>query len=79
MAPLQRGAALFPAAALRSDPGMLLTAARFMGPEVLGMGLMAGQLTVRLGVRFVMCWCMWQALVLFAMTCSEALMLICCW
>jgi hypothetical protein len=47
MAPLQRGAALFPAAALRGDPGILLTAARFFGPELLALGLVAGQLTVR--------------------------------
>jgi hypothetical protein len=46
MAPLQRGAALFPAAAIRSDPGLLLTAARFLGPEMLALGLVAGQLTV---------------------------------
>ena len=49
MAPLQRGAALFPAAALRSDPGLLLTAARFFGPELLSLGLVANQLTVCCG------------------------------
>jgi len=49
MAPLQRGAALFPAAAIRSDPGVLLTAARFFGPELLALGLVANQLTVREG------------------------------
>lgn len=47
MAPLQRGAALFPAAALRADPGVLLTAARFFGPELLMLAPVAGQLTVR--------------------------------
>ncbi|WIA20624.1 hypothetical protein OEZ85_005006 [Tetradesmus obliquus] len=45
MAPLQRGAATFPAAAIRSDPGMLLTAARFFGPQLLLTGLVANQLT----------------------------------
>ena len=45
MAPLQRGAALFPAAALRSDPGVIFTAARFFGPELLALGLVANQLT----------------------------------
>lgn len=46
MSPLQRGAALFPAAALRSDPGLLLTAARFFGPELLSLAFVANQLTV---------------------------------
>eukprot|EP00775_Hariotina_reticulata_P007610 gene7610-7812_t len=45
MAPLQRGAALFPAAAIRSDPGVLLTAARFFGPQLMLTGLVAGKLT----------------------------------
>eukprot|EP00882_Tetradesmus_deserticola_P013524 GHRQ01014357.1.p1 GENE.GHRQ01014357.1~~GHRQ01014357.1.p1 ORF type:complete len:420 (+),score=78.47 GHRQ01014357.1:84-1343(+) len=45
MAPLQRGAATFPAAAIRSDPGMLLTAARFFGPQLLLTGLVANKLT----------------------------------
>ncbi|KAF6251044.1 hypothetical protein COO60DRAFT_1645535 [Scenedesmus sp. NREL 46B-D3] len=45
MAPLQRGAATFPAAAIRSDPGMLLTAARFFGPQLLMTGLVADKLT----------------------------------
>jgi hypothetical protein len=46
MAPLQRGAATFPAAALRPDPGVLLTAARCFGPQLLLTGLVANQLTV---------------------------------
>ena len=46
--PLQRGAALFPAAAVRSDPGVILTSARFLGLEMALTGLVAGQLTVRL-------------------------------
>eukprot|EP00878_Enallax_costatus_P013781 GHUV01014413.1.p1 GENE.GHUV01014413.1~~GHUV01014413.1.p1 ORF type:complete len:309 (+),score=68.61 GHUV01014413.1:1918-2844(+) len=45
MAPLQKGAATFPAAAIRSDPGMLLTAARFFGPQLALTGLIAGKLT----------------------------------
>lgn len=45
MKPLQNGAALFPAAAIRSDPGVLLTAARFMGPQLALTGLVAPQLT----------------------------------
>ena len=57
MAPLQRGAALFPAAAIRSDPGALLTAARFVGPQLLLTGLVAGTLTVRMeGRRGVAYW-----------------------
>eukprot|EP00884_Botryococcus_braunii_P008504 jgi/Botrbrau1/17655/Bobra.0166s0083.1 len=44
MEPLQRGAALFPAAALRGDWGALLSVARF-GPALLSMGMMAGKLT----------------------------------
>jgi hypothetical protein len=55
MAPLQRGAALVPAAALRPDPGVLLTAARFFGPELLKLGLVAGQLTVRGARRGAAC------------------------
>ncbi len=47
MKPLQRGAALFPAAAVRGDLGFALTAARFFGPQMLQMGLIANQLTVR--------------------------------
>lgn len=47
MEPLQRGAALFPAAAIRSDLGAALTAARFLSPlELARTGLVAGQLTV---------------------------------
>lgn len=46
MAPLQRGAALFPAAAMRGDLGMLLTAGRFFGPQLALAGLSAGTLTV---------------------------------
>ncbi|KAF8062760.1 CRTISO2 [Scenedesmus sp. PABB004] len=45
MAPLQRGAALFPAAAIRGDLGVLLTAARFFGPQLALTGLVAGTLT----------------------------------
>ena len=45
MAPLQRGAALFPAAALRADPGVALTLARFFGPQLALAGLVAPQLT----------------------------------
>jgi len=44
MKPLQQGAALFPAAAIRSDLGILLTAAKF-GPSLISTGLLAGQLT----------------------------------
>lgn len=44
MKPLQKGASLFPAAAIRSDPGIILTAARF-GPAMLSTALLAGQLT----------------------------------
>lgn len=44
MAPLQKGASLFPAAAIRSDPGIILTAAKF-GPALLETAFMAGQLT----------------------------------
>ncbi|KAK9805482.1 hypothetical protein WJX72_000755 [[Myrmecia] bisecta] len=44
MAPLQQGASLFPAAAIRSDLGVILTAARF-GPSLARTGLMAGTLT----------------------------------
>jgi hypothetical protein len=50
MQPLQRGAATFPAAALRGDLGVLLTAARFAGPQLAMMGLMASTLTVRMRV-----------------------------
>lgn len=45
MAPLQTGAALFPAAALRADLGVVLTSARFMGPQAALTGLAAPQLT----------------------------------
>lgn len=45
MVPLQKGAALFPAAAIRGDLGVLLTAARFMGPQLAMTGLVAPQLT----------------------------------
>ncbi len=41
-----QGAALFPAAAVRSDPGVLLTSARFLGLEMAMTGLIAGTLTV---------------------------------
>lgn len=41
---LQEGAAMLPAAALRADPGIALTAGRF-GPGLLKAGLVAGQLT----------------------------------
>lgn len=44
MAPLQAGAAMLPAAALRADLGVALTAGRF-GPGLLKAGLVAGQLT----------------------------------
>lgn len=44
MAPLGEGAALFPAAALRGDLGVVLTAGRF-GPALLKTGLLAGSLT----------------------------------
>ncbi|PRW44291.1 ABC transporter A family member 7-like isoform B [Chlorella sorokiniana] len=44
MQPLQEGAAMLPAAALRADPGIALTAGRF-GPGLLKAGLVAGQLT----------------------------------
>lgn len=44
MAPLQAGAALFPAAAIRGDPGILLTAGRY-GPGLLQAGLVANKLT----------------------------------
>lgn len=44
MAPLQAGASLLPAAALRGDAGVALTAGRF-GPGLLKAGLVAGQLT----------------------------------
>jgi hypothetical protein len=49
MAPLQQGAALFPAAALRGDLGVVLTAARFFGPQLALTGLVAPLLTVRGG------------------------------
>ena len=44
MAPLQKGAALFPAAALRGDLGVVLTGAR-MGPGLLSTAFMASTLT----------------------------------
>lgn len=45
MKPLQKGAATFPAAALRADPAVLLTALRFFGLDAAAAGLVAGQLT----------------------------------
>jgi phytoene dehydrogenase-like protein len=45
MQPLQRGAATFPAAALRADLGVLLTSLRFFGLDAALAGLVAGQLT----------------------------------
>jgi phytoene dehydrogenase-like protein len=48
MAPLAAGAASFPAAALRGDPGVLVTLARF-GPALLKAGLAAGALTAPFG------------------------------
>ncbi|KAG2438241.1 hypothetical protein HYH02_010942 [Chlamydomonas schloesseri] len=45
MKPLQTAAGLFPAAALRGDLGVALTGARFLGPEMMGMGLIAPLLT----------------------------------
>ena len=44
MAPLSAGAAAFPAAALRADPGVVLTAGRY-APALLQAGLVARQLT----------------------------------
>lgn len=44
MKPLQKGASLFPAAAIRSDIGIILTALQF-GPALLSTGLYANQLT----------------------------------
>lgn len=44
MKPLQKGASLFPAAAIRSDIGIILTAMQF-GPALLSTGLYAKQLT----------------------------------
>ena len=44
--PLQRGASLFPAAAIRADPGLLLTALRFLSPGLAVTGMYASQLTV---------------------------------
>ena len=44
MKPLQKGASLFPAAAIRSDIGIILTAMQF-GPALLSTGLYANQLT----------------------------------
>ena len=44
MRPLGEGAALFPAAALRADPGIILSASRF-GPDLLKTAFMANQLT----------------------------------
>lgn len=46
LAPLQKGAALFPAAAIRSDPGVALTAARFLGWELLETAFVASKLGV---------------------------------
>jgi phytoene dehydrogenase-like protein len=45
MKPLQRGAATFPAAALRADLGVLLTSLRFFGLDAALAGLVAGELT----------------------------------
>ncbi|EFJ44494.1 hypothetical protein VOLCADRAFT_64714 [Volvox carteri f. nagariensis] len=45
MGPLQTAAGLFPAAALRGDLGVALTAARFLGPELLGTAIVAPMLT----------------------------------
>ncbi|MEW5302257.1 MAG: hypothetical protein WDW36_005059 [Sanguina aurantia] len=45
MRPLQDAAGLFPAAAIRTDPGVLLTAARFMGPQMMQMPFIAPRLT----------------------------------
>lgn len=42
----QTAAGLFPAAALRGDLGLALTAARFLGPEMLSMAFVAPLLTV---------------------------------
>lgn len=42
-----QAAALFPAAAIRSDLGLALTAARFLGPEMLATATVANTLTVR--------------------------------
>jgi phytoene dehydrogenase-like protein len=44
MEPLQKGASLFPAAAIRSDLGVILTAMQF-GPSLLSTALYANQLT----------------------------------
>ncbi|GIL50508.1 hypothetical protein Vafri_6686 [Volvox africanus] len=41
MKPLQTAAGIFPAAALRGDLGVALTAARFLGPEMLGTAFVA--------------------------------------
>ncbi|GIM08727.1 hypothetical protein Vretimale_12721 [Volvox reticuliferus] len=41
MKPLQTAAGLFPAAAFRGDLGLALTAARFLGPEMLGTAFIA--------------------------------------
>ncbi|GAX80962.1 hypothetical protein CEUSTIGMA_g8397.t1 [Chlamydomonas eustigma] len=43
--PLQQAAALFPAAAVRADLGVLLTSSRFLGLELAKTGLVAGTLT----------------------------------
>lgn len=45
MEPLQAGAALLPAAAIRGDAGIALTTAARYGPGLLKAGLVAGQLT----------------------------------
>jgi len=45
MLPLQKGAATFPAAALRADAGVAITALRFFGLDAAAAGLVAGQLT----------------------------------
>ena len=58
MAPLQAGAALLPAAALRADPGVALTTAARFGPGLLKAGLVAGQLTAPCagGLQGRACW-----------------------
>lgn len=45
MAPLQAGAALLPAAAIRGDLGIAVTAGARYGPGLIKAGLVAGQLT----------------------------------
>jgi len=45
MEPLQAGASLFPAAAIRADLGLALTSARFLGPDMLRTAFLSGTLT----------------------------------